>query len=72
MPKAVVKSASLRVVAEPVPAADFKIEDGIPPRATARAVRPARYFPFDKLKNGQSFLVAKDRKKGLRLALGRY
>jgi hypothetical protein len=52
--------------------ADFKIEDGVPLPRTSRPARPARYFPFDKLKAGQSFLVPKDRKKGLRPALSRH
>ena len=45
---------------------EFKIEDHIPLPATAR---PVRYFPFDKLKAGQSFLVLKDQRAGLRTAL---
>jgi hypothetical protein len=52
--------------------ADFKIEDGIPMPTSARPARPAKYFPFEKLTSGQSFLVSKDRKKGLRPALARY
>jgi len=45
---------------------DFKIEDNVPLPATAR---PVRYFPFDKLKPGQSFLVLKDQRAGLRTSL---
>jgi hypothetical protein len=52
--------------------ADFKIEDNIPMPTTVRPTRPAKYFPFDKLQSGQSFLVSKDRKKGLRPALARF
>jgi hypothetical protein len=49
---------------------EFRIEDGVPMPTTARPARAVRYFPFEKLlKSGQSFLVTKDRKKGLRPAL---
>jgi len=45
---------------------EFKIEDHIPLPVTAR---PVRYFPFEKLKSGQSFLVLKDQRAGLRTSL---
>jgi hypothetical protein len=74
MAKAAVRpaSTSFKVVAEPVHDSEFRIEDGIPLPLTARPTRPERYFPFDKLKSGQSFLVSKDKKKGLRSALARF
>jgi hypothetical protein len=69
MPKAAAKSARIELVE---PDADFKIEDGIPLPATARSTRPPRYFPFEKLRTGQSFLVSKEKKKGLRPAVRAY
>jgi hypothetical protein len=52
--------------------ADFKIEDGVPLPANRTTKRRQRYFPFEKLTSGQSFLVAKDKRKGLRPALSRF
>jgi len=48
---------------------EFRIEDNVPLPVTAK---PARYFPFEKLKSGQSFLVTKDQRKGLRQSLAAY
>jgi len=58
-------NASSKVVGD----VDFKIEDNVPLPTTAR---PVRYFPFDKLKSGQSFLVLKDQRAGLRTSLAAY
>jgi hypothetical protein len=53
-------------------ALDFPIEDGVPMPVKRSAAKVKRYFPFDKLKSGQSFLVEKDRRKGLRPSLARF
>jgi hypothetical protein len=52
--------------------ADFKIEDGVPLPASKKTARQPRYFPLDQLKVGQSFLVRKDKKVGLRPAVVAY
>jgi hypothetical protein len=72
-PKVAAKTVgnTLKVVGEPVPD-EFKIEDGIALPKSARPARAPKYFPFDKLKAGQSFLVLKTQKKGLRPALARF
>lgn len=62
---------AIKVVSEPVADLDpFVIEDGVPLPSSTK--RPAKSFPFEKLKSGQSFLVPKDERKGLRPALARF
>jgi hypothetical protein len=51
---------------------DFVIESNVPLPTNRSTARPKRHFPFDRLKAGQSFLVSKDKKKGLRPALARH
>jgi hypothetical protein len=70
MPKVATKSAdsSVKLVGD---ADVFKIEDGIPLPVTVRP-NARRHFPFDQLKSGQSFLVAKDKRKGLKPAVAAY
>jgi hypothetical protein len=72
-PKSAAKSAAntLKMVGEPVPD-EFKIEDGVPLPTNRTTKRPAKYFPFERLSSGQSFLVAKEQRKGLRPALSRH